>query len=369
MENKKILILVPAATARGGITNYYQVLKNAFSERVEYFERGARTWPYRKGILAELLRAWKDYQGYRKRLAEKDIGLVQTTTSLGFNTIIRDGMFVRHARNKGLKTIVFFRGWDDAAVEKVEKRYLWLFRFFFFKADTLITLSEKAKKDLKTWGCRQDIRIETTLVDKKLLEGVNEAFIVDKFQHMEKKCLLLFLSRVEKRKGIYELLEAYKKLTNDPKYGICLMLSICGDGAALEEVNQWITSEKLSGVEVNGFVSGRRKSAAFVNAHVFVFPSHGEGMPNAVLEAMGFGLPVITTPVGGVVDFFVPGKNGYVVSINNSDDVVEKINTLLQDKDGMCAMALNNYQYAKKVFRSDRVAQRMEIIFDQTMNR
>lgn len=368
MENKKILILVPAATARGGITNYYQVLKNAFSDRVEYFERGARTWPYRKGVLSELLRAWKDYLAFRKRMAENDIALVQTTTSLGFNAIIRDGLFVRHARNKGLKTIVFFRGWDDTAVEKVEKRHLWLFKFFFLKADTLITLSEKAKKDLKTWGSRQDIRVETTLVDKKLLEGVNEAFIVNKFQQMEKKCRLLFLSRVEKRKGIYELLEAYKKLSIDPISDFTLTLNICGDGTALEEVNQWITSEKLRGVELKGFVSGSKKKAAFEDAHVFVFPSHGEGMPNAVLEAMGFGLPVITTPVGGVVDFFVPGKNGYIVSINDSDDVVEKIKTLLQDKDGMCAMALNNYRYAKKTFRSDKVAQRMEIIFDQTMN-
>jgi glycosyltransferase involved in cell wall biosynthesis len=368
MTNKNILILVPAVTARGGITNYYQVLKTAFSDRVEYFERGARTWPYRKGVLSELLRAWKDYLAFRKRVAKNDIKLVQTTTSLGFNTIIRDGLFIRHARKKGLKTIVFFRGWDETAVKKVEKRYHWLFKFFFFKADTLITLSEKAKTDLKKWGYHKDIRVETTLVDKKLLEGVNEAFIVDKFQQMEKKCNLLFLSRIEKRKGIYELLEAYRKLFHDPKNNFSLTLSICGDGTSLKDVNQWIASEKLSGVELKGFVSGSQKKAAFEDAHVFVFPSYGEGMPNAVLEAMGFGLPVITTPVGGVVDFFVPGKNGYFVSINNIQDMVEKIKTLLQDKDGMCAMALNNYRYAEKIFRSDKVAQRMEIIFDQTMS-
>lgn len=368
MRNKRILILVPAATARGGITNYYQVLRSSFSERVEYFERGARKWPYRKGGLSELVRAWRDYRAFRKRAAKNDIGLVQTTTSLGFNAIVRDGLFVRHALRKGLKTVVFFRGWDDALMKKIEKWYLWMFRFFFFRADKLITLSEKAKNDLQRWGCRRNIRVETTLVDKKLLQHVDETFIVNKFHQMDQKFNLLFLSRVEKRKGVYELLAAYDKLFNDPEIGIRLNLSICGDGTALEEVNQWIASQKLSGVELKGFVSGAQKRKAFEDAHLFVFPSHSEGMPNAVLEAMGFGLPVITTPVGGVVDFFVHGKNGYFISINNVQDMTKKIMTLLQDKNGMCAMALRNYHHAAKFFRSDRVAERMERIFDQTIN-
>jgi glycosyltransferase involved in cell wall biosynthesis len=369
MKNKKILILVPAKTARGGISNYYQVLKNEFSRRIEYFERGSRTWPYRKGFLAELLRAWKDYLAFRKRVAENDIGLIQTTTSLGFNTIIRDGLFIRYARKKKIKTIVFFRGWDDILVDKTEKWYLLFFKLFFLKADLLITLSHKSKNDLRRWGCCQEIRIETTLVDRKLLKNVDESFIIKKFSQMGNKVNLLFLSRVEIVKGIFELLEAYKILSNDSKIGCCLSLSICGDGKAIEEVNKWIKTERIKGVELKGFVAEDQKRDAFETAHIFLFPSfHGEGMPNAVLEAMGCGLPIVTTQVSGVVDFFVPGKNGYFILKNDSNDVVEKIKKLLQDKDGMCAMALNNYRYAEKVFRSDKVAQRMEKIFDQTMN-
>lgn len=369
MKNKQILILVPAKTARGGISNYYQVLKKEFSSHIEYFERGARKWPYRKGIISELLRAWKDYLLFKKRLAKNDIGLVQATTSLGFNAMIRDGFFLRHAHKKGLKTIVFFRGWDEIIVDKFEKRYLRLFNLFFSNTDIIITLSEKSKMDLKKWGCHQDIYIETTLVDKKLIQNVDEGFIFDKFNQIGNKINLLFLSRVEKVKGIFELLGAYKILSNDPTIDCYLSLSVCGDGKAIEEVDKWIKTEKLKDVELKGFVANDQKRESFENAHIFLFPSfHGEGMPNAVLEAMGCGLPVITTQVSGVVDFFVPGKNGYYIVKNNIEDVVEKIKTLLQDKDGMCTMALNNYRYAEKVFRSDKVAQRMEIIFAKTMN-
>jgi glycosyltransferase involved in cell wall biosynthesis len=367
-KGKKILILVPAFTARGGITNYYEVLREEFSENIEYLERGARSWPNRKGFFYELYRAFKDYQAFKKRLGKNDIALVQTTTSLGFNTTIRDGLFVRYANKKGLKTVVFFRGWDDAAVKKVERSYSRIFKFFFFGADKLITLSEKAKNDLKRWGYNRTILVETTLVDKNLLLHVNEAYITQKYSFLTKdKLNLLYLSRVERGKGIYELLQAYKILLHDPKMNHSLHLNICGDGSEMEHVRQWITSEKLTNIELQGFVSGDSKKMAFDNAHIFVFPSHGEGMPNAVLEAMGFGLPVVTTPVGGIVDFLVPGRNGYFIAINDVQDVVDKIKKLLHDKDKMHSMALKNYDIAKDIFRSDKVARRMDSIFNEAI--
>ncbi len=368
MKNKKVLILVPAVTARGGITNYYQVLKQEFAARIEYFERGSRTWPYRKGALSELLRAFKDYLLFKKRLSQNDIGLVQTTTSLGFNTIIRDGMFIRYAGKRGVKTLVFFRGWDDSATQKVEKKYFKLFKFFFSGVDKFITLSQKAKTDLQKWGFNQDISVETTLVDKKLLEEVDEFSIVEKYACMKNTCNLLFLSRVERRKGIYELLEAFKVLSKNIGLVGKINLSICGDGMELDRVERWIQSENLTNIRLQGFVSGDAKKKAFDNAHLFIFPSYGEGMPNAVLEAMGFGLPVVSTPVGGVVDFFSPGKNGYYISIGDVHDIVVKIKKLLHDKGALSAMALHNYRLAQDCFRSDKVAKRMELIFDQTMN-
>jgi glycosyltransferase involved in cell wall biosynthesis len=363
--NNKILILVPAFTARGGITNYYQVLKHEFPDEIEYFERGARTWPVRKGTVYELIRAFKDYNQFKKRIQKGDIKLVQSTTSLGLNSIIRDGFFLRYTYKKGIKTIAFFRGWDDKAEYTTQKNYLKLFRHLFFYTDALIVLSEHTASTLRKWGYEKNIFTETTLVDKQLIEDVSSRELSEKCIALNhsKTINLLFLSRLEKRKGLYELIEAYKKLKSNPV--INFTLTVCGDGFELESLKEIIESDKIEGVRIVGYVTGEQKKQAFQDAHIFVFPSHGEGMPNAVLEAMGFGLPVITTPVGGVIDFFVDGKNGYFTPINNPAELVEKIQKLASDNILLTNIALENYQLARERFSSDKVAKRILKIFNE----
>jgi len=364
-EKSKVLILVPSITARGGITNYYQVLRNEFPSFVEYFERGARTWPVRKGFLQELIRAYRDFLNFKRRVELKDITLVQSTTSLGLSTTIRDGFFLRYARKKGIKTIVFFRGWDNEAEEKNQKRYLKLFKYFFFHADALIVLSKRTESVLKNWGYKKKIYTETTVVDKSLIKDISDTFIKEKFGDINKtgKINILFLSRIEKRKGIYELIDAYKVLRNKSKYDFSL--TICGDGFELEPIKQKVDLEQIEGVKIKGFVEGEQKKQFFRQAHIFIFPSHGEGMPNAVLEAMGFGLPIITTPVGGVVDFFEEGKNGYFTTINNSLELVQKIEMLTSNDRLFTEIAINNYKLALERFSSDKVAKRILNIFNE----
>jgi glycosyltransferase involved in cell wall biosynthesis len=362
-KEKKILILVPAFTARGGISNYYQVLKDEWPEQVEYFERGARTWPVRKGVFSELIRAYKDYCVFKRRIRRGDIALVQSTTSLGLATTIRDGLFMRYAHRKKIKTIAFFRGWDDVAEGKTQRKYLKLFKYFFFHCDALIALSERTKSTLLKWGYQGRIYVETTLVDKHLIAEVNEEGIAQKFAEFlkQRKVNLLFLSRVEKSKGIYVLLEAYKQLKTYSD--VNFTLTIGGDGFELEPVKMLIQKEGIEGVMVKGFISGEEKKQAFMQAHIFVFPSHGEGMPNAVLEAMGFGLPVITTPVGGLIDFFENERNGYFTAINNQTELAEKIEKLITNRKMMQEIALNNYQLATEKFSSEKVAERIMSIF------
>lgn len=368
--DRKVLILVPSTTARGGITNYYQVLRRELSEEFEYFERGSRTWPNRKGLIKELLRAWNDFKKYKTRLSKGDIVLIQTTTSLSLFTTIRDGFFVRYAIKRGIKSIVFFRGWDESAVKKAG-RYKWLFKYFFFKADKLITLSKKAKETLLKWDYKNEIFVETTLVDKGLLSNVNENSIIHKYESLkkEKNCFkLLYLSRIENRKGIYDLLEAYEIL-NQPSSGTVYsyLLNIYGDGSELESVKKLVISKGIVNIKVEGYVEGYQKEKAFREAHLFIFPSHGEGMPNAVLEALGFGLPVLTTPVGGLVDFFKSGINGSFINIKDPQDLAAKITKSSLDLDLIMEMALNNYKMANQLFRSDKVAERIRTIFDRTL--
>lgn len=369
--SKKVLILVPSETARGGITNYYQVLKKYFDQNVEYFVRGARNWPIRQGKYQELKRFWKDYSAFKKRLKKNDVDLIQTTTSLSINTILRDGLFVRHASRKGIKSIAFFRGWDNKREESVRKKYFGLFKYFFFKADSIIVLSENVKSILINWGYKKPIYVETTVVDNQLISNVSELNISQKYESLKSnnKIRLLYLSRIEKEKGLFELANAFMSLQKNEKSNFSFELNIYGDGSQIEPLESFIKNNGIRNIFIKGFVKDKEKIDAFTNSHIFVFPSYSEGMPNAVLEAMGFGLPVITTPVGGIKDIFISNVNGFFIDIKNVENIETKILELTQDLNKMKTIGLRNYDLASKRFASDKVVKRIENIFKNTLKK
>lgn len=248
-------------------------------------------------------------------------------------------------------------------------QYLWLFKYFFFKCNAIIALTQHTKNTIINWGYKGEIYLETTLFDKNLTSTITTEFIEEKFQNLDKgkSINLLFLSRVEERKGIYELLEAYKKL-KEKSLDYQFTLNICGDGSELEEIKDMVSKENIPDITISGFVEEHKKIDTFKKAHIFIFPSYGEGMPNAVLEAMGFGLPVLTTPVGGVNDFFENGVNGHFLQIKSVVDIEDKLLTLINQPEQMLKVSLSNFHKANLLFRSDIVAERVESIFDRVKN-
>ena len=92
--SEKVLILVPYDTARGGITNFYQTLRDHLPPSIIYHYRGSRNFPFRKGFIKEAIRIFVDIIGFVLLLLKKDITIVQTTTSLNPKAVKRDGIFL-----------------------------------------------------------------------------------------------------------------------------------------------------------------------------------------------------------------------------------------------------------------------------------
>lgn len=106
-----------------------------------------------------------------------------------------------------------------------------------------------------------------------------------------------------------------------------------------------------------------------MRSHIYILPTyHGEGMPHSLLEAMGFGLPVITRPVGGVIDFFEHGKMGYITESKDPAVLAELIENLIEDAELRREMAIYNFKYAQQRFLSSEVVKRLERIYKDTMN-
>lgn len=354
----KVLILHPDYKDPGGVAKYYLKLKDKFTLPVEHYITGIR--PGEKGILSRIYRMMDDYCRFVVRLKRHQYEIIHINPSLSPKAFLRDGVFLLLARMYKKKTVVFFRGWQESFAIKIQRYLLWLFKFFYGKANVFIVLSEKIGKNLETWGCSQPIYREVTIADDATLKEFDFYKALNDRQRSE-KWYVLFLARIVKEKGIYETIEAVSILqTKYPN----IELVIAGEGSELENVKAFVAKQGISNIIFTGYVSGEDKKRIYESSHIFCYPTyHGEGLPNAIIESMAFGIPIITRPVGGIVDFFEDKKHGFLSNSQDPDIIANLVERLLVDKMLYKKISLFNYQYAQSNFLASQAAVRLEEIY------
>ena len=154
---------------------------------------------------------------------------------------------------------------------------------------------------------------------------------------------LLYLGWYIPEKGIYELVDAVEILVQS---GMDLELDFYGT-KQIDRLKAYVKCKELqSRVRVNGWINLEKKIEALRTSTMLVLPSHSEGIPNVVLEAMATETPILATSVGGVKEILRDGENALIVEINNPIDLSEKIRQMLQDKGLRIRLSENAYRDA-----------------------
>jgi glycosyltransferase involved in cell wall biosynthesis len=354
----KVLILVPQLDKPGGVANYYTALKSKFSVNVDYFTRGARSQFIRIPTVITYL---YDYLAFFFNLVTRSYSLYVINTSLAYAGCTRDRIFIYLCKLFNKKFIVFFRGWNEAYAEQISKSPAKSAIKPFLAADAIIVLADDFKTQLREWGYEGKIYIETTVVDSKLLDTIDFSYLQNK--HYGKPDInLLFLARVVKEKGVYELIRAYDILQNS-NLPYTVSFTFAGTGPDLDEIKSIAKKENLN-ITFTGHITGLSKQKALQDADIFLFPTnHGEGMPNSLLEAMAFGLPILTRPVGGIKDFFIDEKMGRITTSTDPLAYAEILKEMISDPSRLQEVSQYNHKYALERFTSEKVATRLEQIF------
>lgn len=155
---------------------------------------------------------------------------------------------------------------------------------------------------------------------------------------------VLFMGAFGKRKGIYDLIEAMAAVVRARPD---VVFELGGD-QDVDEVERMIEQRDLSeNVRMLGWVRGGEKLATFARAHVYVLPSYHEGLPIGVLEAMAAGLPVVTTPVGGIPEIVKDRVNGFLVAPGDVAALASSILKLLDDDDLRVRMSAANVELVR----------------------
>lgn len=346
MKNRKIkkaLIVVPAQTGKGGVFNFYENLKIYLPVRYDlYYLTGALN----SGYLKKIGTKFNHFRNIFRNLNSKEYSKVILNPSLNLNSVLRDSLVAMMSNLLGVEVVVFWRGWNFKN-EKFLKFPFSIITSFLLKSKNSIVLYSKISSSLKKLGFKGNIFLMTTLVN-------NEAFkyeINDKIKSLK----IIFLSRVENYKGIFELLDAYKILKEKHNN---ISLTIAGSGSALPELKKIIKTKNIKDINIPGYVVGTKKYELLAESNVFIFPSYSEGMPNAVLESMAIGLPVITTKVGGLNDFFEDKKMGYFIEIKNVNSIVRTLEEVIYNNEIINEIKHYNIDFAKKHFSCNHVAKK-----------
>ncbi len=130
------------------------------------------------------------------------------------------------------------------------------------------------------------------------------------------------------QKGIYKTLAVAKELR---KAYPNLVLSMAG-GGEMDGFRRAVDTEGMQdSVNILGWQSAQEVQSLLSSSDVFLLPSYYEGLPNALLEAMAAGVPVVATPVGCVADLIQTGRNGLLVPVGDIAATSAAVLSLLHD--------------------------------------
>ena len=169
------------------------------------------------------------------------------------------------------------------------------------------------------------------------------------------------VGRLITRKGHYDLLEAWPDVV--ASYPDTHLL-IVGGGP---EENGLVQMIRDLGIEESVTIAGYRNDVPELLdlMDVFVFPSHFEGLPGALLEAMGAGLPIVTTPVDGNSELVVDEKSGLHVPAKSPGQLTAGVIRLLEDSRLTKRLAMNAQTRAFEKFSTDRMVQKFQGLYLQ----
>ena len=285
--------------------------------------------------------AFKAFFGLKKAIKDK-----KTDVVIGFlNSVSQQLLLLKMFSKMKCKLIVSERA------DPNERSFFcrWFERNFYPRADVVVCQGTKAAEFFKEKH-RKKIVIIPNPICADAIPPIFEG---------QRKKTIVGVGRLAEQKNFAMLISAFSKL--DEKFSD-YKLEIYGAGPLENQLNDQI---KALGLTEKAFLMGAKKNVMFeiADASLYVMSSNFEGFPNALVEAMATGLPVISTDFPtGVASEIVKEENGIVVSIKDEQALLNAMEEILSDEERMKKMSLENRKFLE-ILKEESVIAMWENIF------
>lgn len=331
--SKKVLYLGVSMKTKGGMTAVLVSYKK-YIENMQFIP----TWK----LGNKLVKGWYALQAITRcfiaYIFNKKIEIVHIHGAANAS-FYRCRMFIHQAKKYGKKVILHEHAADfrEFYADAKNKRDI---IDTINSCDRLIVLSQSWKKYFVGIG------VEESKIT--VLNNIVSPPVVKRKQHKDTKLHLLFLGEISKRKGGYDLLDAIVQHKDYFEGKLSLRM---GGNVVDGDIKRYIADNCLGDiVSYEGWISGEHKTECLNWADVYILPSYNEGLPIAILEAMSYSHPIISTPVGGIPEVIYNGKNGILVDPGNIQQIAKSLKFYLENKESIKQQGAESYQIVQNFF-------------------
>lgn len=239
-----------------------------------------------------------------------------------------------------------------------------LFKRIFRRADAIQAISTY----LADWAVRQGAHVVPEVVPNgvdlerftKPLSAQERETLRHELGYTAKDVVLITTGRLTKKNAPDDVIRALSSLPEEVKF-----LSV-GEGEDRTNLEALVKERGLERrVQFHGKCDHERLVRLLRASDIFIRPSLSEGLGNSFLEAMAAEIPVIGTPVGGIVDFLYDGETGVFCQPNDPASIVAAVQRLMQDGECRPKIVRQGLEAAMKSYGWKGIAERMQGILDR----
>jgi glycosyltransferase involved in cell wall biosynthesis len=259
----------------------------------------------------------------------------------------------------GIRTIYHWLGNFDDFYTLSSPTSKFLIKRILEQVDRQIVLSELDQNCMVSLVPRERIHL--------LPSGVSSSFIAqfcDQASSLKQdEIRILFIGgRDPVRKGIFDILKALAIVVRNDQ---TIQLVLTGGGNAVDALEQATNSDIEDHISFLGYVSETQKIELYKSAAMLLLPSCHEGLPYVILEAMAAGLPVISTPVGGIPDVIEENVNGFLIEPGDYKALAQRILLLCQNGALRQRIGQANREKVMRHYSQEAIFKRLERIYDE----
>jgi glycosyltransferase involved in cell wall biosynthesis len=280
-------------------------------------------------------------------------------------SLFEKAAYCASARLWGIPSILFLRGGATMDMARKSPVFSWVLRVLLRTADSL-PCQGSAWKDflvgemgLATMKCPLIANWTATASALRAGEARPVGATI-----VSKGISVLFMGWLDETKGVLDLLEAFSAVAKRHPQ-LPLFLRMAGEGKCSKSAREFAAQLGIANrVTFLGWLRGEALSSELKHASIFCLPSYKEGLPNAMIEAMAYALPVIVTPVGNIPDAVTDGLQGVIVPPANPALLGKAIESLALDPTKREAMGRAGHETARQRFSAEMVADKFISILD-----